>query len=65
MEDASDENEDCELETPSLESLEEMISERAEMMEAVDKQVMRLVSNVLRQHENITIWHYNTVPLIN
>lgn len=46
MEDASDENEDCELETPSLESLEEMISERAEMMEAVDKQVMRLVSNI-------------------
>lgn len=65
MEDALDESEDCELETPSLESLEEMISERAEMMETVDKQVMPLVSSIYRQHENIIIWYYNTVVLIN
>ena len=36
----NDYDESFELETPSLERLEEMVSERAEMMDNIDKQVI-------------------------
>ena len=36
---SNDDDDSLELETPSIERLEEMVSERAEMMDDIDKQV--------------------------
>ena len=42
MDDVSEESDNCELEDPSLETLQQLVSDRAELMENVDKQVLTL-----------------------
>lgn len=53
MQDVSEEGESCELVLPSLEDLEEMISDREKMMEDVDKQV-NVISNRARLQVKLT-----------